>query len=255
MLVYYVFFVLFGLSLGSFANVLIARMPKGVSIFFPSSNCPKCHKKLRFYHNIPVISYIFLGGKCAFCSSKISLRYPFVELVSGALGALAFYLCGEGEQIVPAIFLTLCFVLLLALSVIDFEYLAVPESLLIFALFFALASKFESLNALIRLDSALSSALIFIGAIFLIKSCVSAWKNRQKGSEIVESMGEADVLVFGVIGALCGIWTGFWAIIFACLIQLVFHLILLGKKTEVPFIPALSLALLVALIFQNSWIF
>lgn len=252
MLVYYVFFVLFGLCVGSFANVLIARMPKGLSIFYPASNCPNCHKKLRFYHNIPVFSYIFLGGKCAFCKSKISLRYPFVELISGALGAFAFYLCGE---IYSAGFLALSLILLFALSIIDFEYLAVPESLLIFALFFALASKFTSLEDMLTLSSPLSMALLFMGAIFLIKSCVSAWKNRKNTNEIVESMGEADVLIFGVIGALCGLKLGFLAVMLACAIQMVFHLLLLGKKVEVPFIPALSLALLLALISQNFWNF
>lgn len=252
MLVYYVFFVLFGLCVGSFANVLIARMPKGASIFYPASHCPKCQKKLHFYHNIPVFSYIFLGGKCAFCKCKISLRYPLVELISAALSTLAFYLCTE---IYSAIFLALAFILLFALSIIDFEYLAVPESLLIFALFFALASKFESFDALLMLSSPLSSALLFMGAIFLIKSCVSAWKNRKKTSEIIESMGEADVLIFGVIGALCGLRLGFWAVMLACVIQLVFHLLLLDKKAEAPFIPALSLALLLALISQNFWEF
>ncbi|MFN4197352.1 MAG: prepilin peptidase, partial [Caldimicrobium sp.] len=69
-------FFLLGLIIGSFLNVVIYRIPKGISIISPSSHCPKCGKKLKWYHNIPVISFIILRGKCAYCGEKISLQYP-----------------------------------------------------------------------------------------------------------------------------------------------------------------------------------
>ena len=69
-----------GLCLGSFYNVVILRSLTGESIVFPGSKCPKCQNKLKPWHNIPVISYLFLRGKCAFCKEKISIQYPIISL-------------------------------------------------------------------------------------------------------------------------------------------------------------------------------
>lgn len=74
-----------GLIIGSFLNVVILRTVSGESIVFPSSKCPKCGNALKWYHNIPVLSYIFLRGKCAFCKEHISLQYPIVELLTGVI--------------------------------------------------------------------------------------------------------------------------------------------------------------------------
>lgn len=74
-----------GLIIGSFLNVVILRTLSDESIVFPGSKCPKCQNKLKWYHNIPILSYIFLRGKCAFCGEKISIQYPIVELLTGIL--------------------------------------------------------------------------------------------------------------------------------------------------------------------------
>ena len=258
MLIYYIVFAIFGLCLGSFANVLIARLPKGQNIAFPASHCPKCKNTLKFYHNIPLISYFALGGKCAFCKSKISLEYPLIEALGAVLGFFAFYLSIKNTLepvtnavLISAAFLTLCFVFLLALSAIDFKYNAVPESLLIFAYIFAIIATFSSFEALFSYESPLCISLIFMGAIFIIKSALSAWMNRKKSGEIIESMGEADVIIFGIIGALCGVKLGFYAIMLACVLQFILHFILLKKSKEAPFIPALFMGLLGILAAHN----
>ncbi|MBQ7270185.1 MAG: prepilin peptidase, partial [Campylobacter sp.] len=85
-----VFFIL-GLCIGSFSNVLIYRLPRNESINFPASHCTSCNTPLRFYHNIPLFSWIFLRGKCAFCKEKISFQYPLVELLGGLLMWIAYY--------------------------------------------------------------------------------------------------------------------------------------------------------------------
>jgi len=77
---------LFGISIGSFLNVIIHRIPKEESIVFPASHCPKCNKSLKWYHNIPLFSWIFLKGKCAFCKESISFRYPIIEFINGMVG-------------------------------------------------------------------------------------------------------------------------------------------------------------------------
>lgn len=74
-----------GLVIGSFMNVVILRTVSGESIVFPASKCPKCQTPLKWYHNIPVLSYLFLRGKCAFCNEHISIQYPIVELFTGLM--------------------------------------------------------------------------------------------------------------------------------------------------------------------------
>lgn len=85
------FIFVIGLVIGSFLNVVILRTVSGESIVFPSSKCPKCQTPLKWWHNIPVLSYIFLRGKCAFCSEKISIQYPIVELFTGIMFVFLFF--------------------------------------------------------------------------------------------------------------------------------------------------------------------
>lgn len=87
----FLFFIfLIGLCIGSFLNVVVVRAFSNESIAFPASKCPTCQKPLKWYHNIPVLSYLVLKGKCAFCEEKISIQYPIVELVTGLLFVLVF---------------------------------------------------------------------------------------------------------------------------------------------------------------------
>lgn len=87
------FIFIIGLIIGSFLNVVILRTISEESIVFPASKCPKCQTPLKWYHNIPLISYIFLRGKCAFCHEHISLQYPFVELLTGIIFVGLFIKC------------------------------------------------------------------------------------------------------------------------------------------------------------------
>lgn len=89
MLGFFVF--IFGLILGSFLNVCIYRIPRGESIAYPPSHCTNCDNKIKWYDLIPVVSYIFLRGKCRYCKEKISLRYPLIELITGVI-FLALYI-------------------------------------------------------------------------------------------------------------------------------------------------------------------
>jgi len=79
-----------GAFVGSFLNVCISRMPKGESILFPPSHCPLCGHRIRFYDNIPILSFLWLGARCRYCRGPISLQYPLVELVGGMIGLLLF---------------------------------------------------------------------------------------------------------------------------------------------------------------------
>ena len=92
------FALLIGLVIGSFLNVCIARIPLEESIVTPRSRCPKCKKPVAAYDNIPVVSYILLGGKCRTCKKPISARYPFIEAVTGVVSALLVWKFGFGLE-------------------------------------------------------------------------------------------------------------------------------------------------------------
>ena len=129
------FFGFIGLCVGSFLNVVIIRVPKKESISLPSSHCVTCKHPLEWYHNIPILSWIFLKGKCAFCKEKISIQYPIIEAISAFLFLSTAM---KSDSIQEALILSTLFSMLLALSVIDLKYKAVPDSISIPALFVSL---------------------------------------------------------------------------------------------------------------------
>ena len=102
----------FGLCFGSFYNVVILRSLSNESLVFPGSKCPKCNNKLKPWHNIPVFSYIFLRGKCAFCKEKISIQYPIIELTTMFLFAFCFIKFGLSYQTLFGIILTSCLLIM-----------------------------------------------------------------------------------------------------------------------------------------------
>lgn len=115
---------LLGLAFGSFANVVIWRVPRGESITSPGSHCPRCHIPVRRYDNIPVVSWLMLRGRCRSCNQSISARYPLVETASGALWVLAALAFGpEARWVFAALF----FWLLLVLTVIDLDTMRLPN--------------------------------------------------------------------------------------------------------------------------------
>ncbi|SDL58820.1 prepilin peptidase [Halarsenatibacter silvermanii] len=119
-------FLLLGLIVGSFINVLIVRVPRGQSIINPRSHCPDCGHELKAFELIPVLSFILLRGKCRECGVTIPLRYPLVELMTGFLFLANFYLAAEPVELISGmVFITL----LLPLSVIDLREQILPDKL------------------------------------------------------------------------------------------------------------------------------
>lgn len=103
---YTIFIFLFGLVFGSFYNVVGLRVPQKESIVHPPSHCPKCQRRLTVLDLVPVLSYVFLGGKCRSCGNKISWVYPFIELMTGVLFAFAYWQLGWGIELIVAFFLS-----------------------------------------------------------------------------------------------------------------------------------------------------
>jgi leader peptidase (prepilin peptidase)/N-methyltransferase len=225
--------VLFGVCFGSFLNVLIYRLPLSQNVAFPSSHCLTCKTPLRWYHNIPVLSWLVLRGRCATCKSPISAQYPLVEL--GA-GMLFFAVALKEEGVAESLILGLLFSLLLALSVIDLRYKAVPDGLS----FPALGLAFFSGNMLLSLEH----GLMFAGGAALLRMVVSSLTKK-------EAMGEADIIIAAIMGAVLGITLGLLAVYMAALLALVAFFFLKQKGSELPFIPFLTCGMLLAYLFET----
>jgi len=220
-----IFIFLFGISVGSFLNVLIYRIPEGLSILNPPSSCPKCHNRLKWYHNIPIVGWLMLKGKCGFCKEKISARYPIIELLNGLIWLALFFKIGL-VWYYP--FVALSFSMLLALTMIDFKYYAVPDSLNYAALIFALINP----HFLISLrDATLAAGVLF--AIGFITSKIAK----------KDTLGEADIIVAATMAALLGFPAFFIALFISAILALIPSL--LAKDTMVPFVPFLALATLI----------
>ncbi len=223
---------IFGTLIGSFLNVVIYRIPKGESIVFPSSKCQSCGNSLKWYHNIPVFSWLFLRGKCGFCKDNISAQYPLVELVTGFI-FMALYL--KLGLVWHLLFVALSFSALFALVMIDFKYMAVPDNVNFAALLFALVQP--------AFLEGLMYAAIAAGGLWLIGLLSSLLARRQ-------AMGGADVIVAGTMGALLAFPNFFVALFLSALLALIPALI--WRDKGVPFVPFLALATFIVYLYDTQ---
>jgi len=232
-------FFIFGIVIGSFLNVVILRVPKKESIVFPASHCPTCKTPLKWWHNIPIFSYIALKGKCAFCKEKISIQYPIIELISGFIVASVYYKYGFN---IFSVMLMATFLSLLVSSVVDLKYKAITYVMNVLPVTFAI---FSSPNIVENF----TNALLFAGGAVFIRDYVSAIINK-------EAMGEGDILVFATMGAILGIKLSLFAIFLGAVFAIfpsIYNRIA-KKDLELPFIPFLSLGLFVVWLFENKFI-
>jgi len=183
---------LFGLIAGSFVNVVIHRLPRGESVAFPGSHCPTCGAPIRPYDNVPVLSWLFLRGRCRVCRAPISARYPAVELANAVLWVAVFLRAPGWADFASGAFLcSAC----LALLAIDAEFRILPDRITLTGTAVGLALSFFS-----RVRSPASSfagAAIGAGGLWLVAFLYEKWKK-------VEGMGLGDVKMLGMIGALLG---------------------------------------------------
>jgi len=213
---------IFGIVFGSFLNVLIYRIPNNENIAYPASKCQSCQTPLKWWHNIPIFSWIFLKGKCHFCQDKIAMQYPLIEFTTGVLAVMLFLKIGL-VWYMPIVFVV--FALLLALVMIDFKYMAIPDSLNLLALALAIINPYA-------LDS-IENALLAAGGLTLLRYYVSYFLNR-------EAMGEGDIIVAGTMGALLGFPLFFYALFLSALLAIIPSLV--AKDKAVPFVPFLAMA-------------
>jgi len=228
-----IFIFTFGIVMGSFLNVLIYRIPNNENIAFPASKCQSCQTELKWYHNVPIFSWIFLRGKCAFCSESIAMQYPLIEFSTGIVAVLLFFKLGLVWYL-PFVFLT--FFLLLGLVMIDFKYMAVPDSLNLLALAVAVVGP----NALESIQYALMAA----GGLALLRYYLSYFLNK-------EAMGEGDIIVAGTMGALLGFPLFFYALFLSAILAMIPSL--LARDKAVPFVPFLAIATFIVYLLDSQF--
>ena len=243
------FVFIFGALIGSFLNVCIYRIPEGKSIVSPPSHCPSCGEGVRWYDNIPILSYLILRGKCRFCANRISVQYPLVELLT-ALAALFFFLKFQLSIVFAILFIFTA--ALIVISFIDLEHRIIPDVISLPGIIVGFVA------ALFLPEVGWMSSLIGIlvgGGSLLLVAWVYQLLTRKEG------MGGGDIKLLAMMGAFLG-WRAIPFIIFASsLIGSVIGIsvMLIQKKDSkfaLPFGPFLAIGALIYIFFGSriiSW--
>lgn len=237
-----------GLVVGSFLNVCIYRIPRKISIIKPASFCPSCGNSIKPWHNIPVLGFLLLKGRCAYCGAKISLRYPFVEALNGVLYVIAFLHFG---LTVSLSFILIFISALIAISFIDIDFQIIPDQISIPLIFLGIILSLiphNSLNLAQNIKDSLIGILVGGGSL-LIVSLIS------KGG-----MGGGDVKLNAAVGAFLGWKSALLTIFIGSLTGSIVGIITMKKtgNRKIPFGPFLSLGALICLFFGEkilSWYF
>jgi leader peptidase (prepilin peptidase)/N-methyltransferase len=210
-----------GAIVGSFLNVCIYRLPKKESILSPPSHCPHCGKPIKFYDNIPIVSYLLLGGKCRHCKEHISFRYPVVEGLSGLLSLALLMKYGLTVQ---SLLLFLFSAALIIITFIDLDYQIIPDSISIPGIFLGIGASF-----LIPLVSWIESifGILMGGGDVKLLAMVGAWLGWKAIPFILFSSSLIGVLVGGGSGLISK----------------------RGLRAKIPFGPFLSLSSIIYIFF------
>lgn len=193
----YVFVV--GAAIGSFLNVCIGRWPEGLSVVKPRSRCPKCGHQIKATENIPILSWIFLRGRCSNCRERISIQYPIVELIVGLIWLDIYFHFGlTFTAFRIAVFATV----LLGIAITDAKHFLIPDGFTVFGLFFVLATALIALyvgqaEPFARPWDAILGMCVGAGAISIVGWLGEVWLKRP-------AMGFGDVTLMAVVGAAVG---------------------------------------------------
>lgn len=241
---YFILF-LFGAVVGSFLNVCIWRLPREESIVFPSSHCPHCQKGIHWYDNIPILSFLWLKGRCRRCHEKISWRYPIVELLAGLAPIWVVHQMGLRPE---ALIYTGLIWSLIIVTFVDVAHQIIPDQVslggLVIGLIVSLVypSLHQATTAWGGLRSSLFGALVGAGIIYFMGLVGKLIFKR-------EAMGMGDVKLMGMIGSLLGwkmaVLIFFLAPFFGTAVGIWIRLV--KKNDVIPYGPFLSLATFVAI--------
>ena len=233
-----VFLMIIGSIMGSFLGCMGYRIPNKIKTTYPSSFCSSCKKPLKWYMNIPIISYIYQGGRCAYCKKKIGFIYFLCEVMGMFLFAFNYILFRFNIEFFIA---TILSSVLIVTIVSDFEYYYISDRVLVISSLFLLITYFcfmDTNDILIRI---LTGILLFI-FMFGVKILGNSMFGR-------ESLGDGDIKLMGVIGLSLGLLNSFVALFFAALTGLIYSIIALRKNPEglIPFGPFIVIGALLVI--------
>ena len=261
------YFVL-GLVVGSFLNVCVWRLPRGGHVNRPRrSYCPRCGESLRWYDNIPLLSFALLRGRCRYCGGSVSWRYPMVELVTALLFALIYFRqrAQMGTDVGQVAIMLLVTALLVMASAIDLEFLIIPDEISGFGVLGGLLAglllpqlhvgrlsyqTFESLTGYLPVDGLIASLIGMVGGGGMVLAfAVLGRIVFQK-----EAMGLGDVKLMAMLGAFFGWKVVLIAFFLAPFVGLLYGLpmLLIDDEHVMPYGPFLSLGAVLALVFREG---
>jgi len=233
-----------GSVFGSFFYVVGTRLPKGESIVSPGSHCENCNHSLKWYELIPIISYIIQGGKCRKCKSKISFTYTLIEIITGLLFAISFYLYGFSYEFYACIIILS---LLVLIFITDFKYMIILDSPLIISSVLILLLKWYFFGIKTMLLSLLSGVIIFALMFAVLKIGNIIFKR--------ESLGGGDVKLSFVIGVVLGFKLSLASLILSSFLAFpyAFAVMYLGNDKELPFGPFLASSMVIIFLFMDKF--
>ena len=235
---------LIGLVIGSFLNVCIHRLPRRTSIVSPGSQCPQCGYVLRWYDNVPVLSYVLLGGRCRGCKARISARYPIVELITMAVFVAHGLVFGIDIMLVPRLLFACALIVLFA---IDLEHHLLLDVITLPGIVVGLAF---SLLLPPGIQSAIIGVLVGGGVLWLIGEAYYRYAGE-------EGMGGGDVKMLAMIGAFLGWKLAVLTLVFSSLAGSIVGLLVIatrrgGMKYALPYGTFLAIGALVASLFGDQ---
>ncbi|MEW6570079.1 MAG: prepilin peptidase [Nitrospirota bacterium] len=237
-----------GSIVGSFLNVCIYRMPRGLSIIIPSSRCPSCGSPIKPWDNIPILSYVFLRGRCRECKAKISLRYPFVEFLNSLLYVFTVWRFDLGWNTI--FYFALCSSLIV-ITFIDLDFQIIPDRITLPGIIIGLVAASLLLpdpfmrNSILGFKASVTGFLLG-GGLFYAIAIIS------KGG-----MGGGDIKMMAMVGSLMGWKSVLLTTFLGSLVGAVFGLFLIiykgkGRKTKIPFGPFLAAGTAVTLFYGQE---
>lgn len=232
---------IFGITLGSFYNVVGYRLPREQSLITPSSHCTNCNHKLGILDLFPVFSFLFLGAKCRYCKQKISWFYPFFEFMTGILFAISYIVFGATiEFLISITFISMLLIIIIS----DYQTMIIPDQLLI-ASGFILMILIGINKGIVGLGFSVLDGIIAFTIMYLIKKLGDFLFKK-------ESMGGGDIKLMFIFGLVLGLPMTLFSIFLASFIGLPISLYILYKKKEheIPFGPFLAVAAIVIMITE-----
>jgi len=246
--------IIFGAMIGSFLNVCISRLPKGESVVRPGSHCPQCNTPIRFYDNIPILSYILLRAKCRYCHAPISVQYPLVEGIT-ALGS--FLLFNKFGPSLSYLFYFIFIAALIVITVIDLYHQIIPDVISLPGIVVGLLGAGLGLvGSLVISQVTFWASLIGVisggGSLFLVAT-VYQWLFKREG------MGGGDVKLLAMIGGFLGWKSVILTILLSSFIGSIIGItvmVIKGKdfKYAIPFGPFLAMGAAISLFWGEDLI-